>query len=89
MRTLDSTDLPRWNRIDWKKSTDRLSRMVSEQSTHEWEFTSHFDDDGEVAFSLRGGGPEATSTEAQSQMYAEDKQVISDVFETFEWIVYR
>jgi hypothetical protein len=89
MRTLDPSDLPRWNRIDWERSTEKLSRMVSERASHDWEFTPHFDEDNEVAFSARGGGPGPTDTEEQSRFHADDQQIIRDVFETFEWIVYR
>jgi hypothetical protein len=45
MRALDHTDLPRFNRVDWRRSTQKLSEMVSEQANRDWEFEAHFDED--------------------------------------------
>src|SRR5690625_3507538 len=46
MRALDHTDLSRFNRVNWKRSMDKLSEMVSERANRNWEFEAHFDDDG-------------------------------------------
>lgn len=89
MRALDHTDLPRFNKVDWKRSVDQLSNMVTERANRNWEFEAHFDEDGSVGFSSRAGGDVPSDTEEQTRMHEQDQQVIRDVFESFEWVVYR
>jgi hypothetical protein len=89
MRALDHTDLPRYNRVNWKKSVDNLSRMVSERANRDWEFEVHFDEDGSVGFSSRAGGDVPSDTDEQERMHRQDQEVIREVFESFEWIEYR
>jgi hypothetical protein len=89
MRALDHTDLPRFNQVDWKRSMEKLSSMVSERAHRDWEFETHFDEDGSVGFSSRAGGDVPSDTEEQSRMIAQDEQIIRDVFDSFEWVVYR
>lgn len=89
MRALDHTDLPRFNKVNWKQSMDRLSEMVSEQASNDWDFEAHFDDDGSVGFSSRAGGNIQSDADEQSRMHDEDQQVIREVFDSFEWVVYR
>lgn len=89
MRALDRTDLSQFNRVDWKKSTQKLSQMVSERANREWEFEAHFDEDGSVGFSSRAGGDMPSDSDEQLRLNQEDEQIIRDVFESFEWVVYR
>ena len=89
MRALDHTDLPRFNRVNWKQSADKLSQMVSERANRDWEFEVHFDDDGSVGFSSRAGGDAPSDSDEQTRMHEEDQQIIREVFESFEWLVYR
>lgn len=89
MRALDHTDLPRFNKVNWKQSMDKLSQMVSERANHDWEFEAHFDDDGSVGFSSRAGGDLPSDTDEQERMHKEDQEIIRDVFDSFEWVVYR
>lgn len=89
MRALDHTDLPQFNKVNWKRSMDRLSEMVSERANRDWEFEAHFDDDGSVGFSSRAGGDIQSDADEQTRMHEEDQQIIRDVFDSFDWVVYR
>jgi hypothetical protein len=89
MRALDHTDLPRFNRVNWKRSMESLSEMVSERANRDWEFEAHFDEDGSVGFSSRAGGDEPSDTDEQARLHEEDQQIIRDVFDSFDWVVYR
>jgi hypothetical protein len=89
MRALDHTDLNNFNKVNWKRSMDRLSQMVSERANRDWEFEAHFDDDGSVGFSSRAGGDVPSDSDEQTRMHEEDQQIIREVFDSFEWVVYR
>ena len=89
MRALDHTDLSRFNKVNWKQSMDKLSQMVSERANNSWEFEAHFDDDGSVGFSSRAGGDLPSDTDEQERMHKEDQEIIREIFESFEWVVYR
>jgi hypothetical protein len=89
MRALDHTDLQNFNKVNWKQSTDRLSEMVSERTNRDWEFEAHFDDDGSVGFSARAGGDTPSDSDEQTRLHEEDQQIIKEVFESFDWVVYR
>lgn len=89
MRALDHTDLTNFNKVNWKRSMDRLSEMVSARANRDWEFEAHFDDDGSVGFSSRAGGDEPSDSDEQTRMHQEDQKIIKEVFESFDWVVYR
>ncbi|TVR69882.1 MAG: hypothetical protein EA415_13730 [Sphaerobacteraceae bacterium] len=90
MRALDHTDLPRFNKVNWEQSMERLGEMVSERANRDWEFEAHFDeDDGSVGFSSRAGGNIQSDADEQTRMHEEDQQIIREVFDSFEWVIYR